>query len=84
MIVPPTPIANVATAPPGSRPGMMALAISPTRVPKPTQTRMSLAHCCAAAGSCMSMTLARFLVRRRKKFPQPLTSKAHLQSATSS
>ena len=33
MTLPPIPIASVATAPPGSRPGMMALASSPTTVP---------------------------------------------------
>ena len=35
--------------PPGSRPGMMALAARPTNVPKPTHSKSSLAACSARA-----------------------------------
>src|SRR4051812_5302885 len=43
ITVPPMPIISVATVPPGSRPGIIALANKPTSVPKPTHTSTSLA-----------------------------------------
>src|SRR5678815_1028939 len=53
MTVPPIPMASVATAPPGSLPGMMAFASRPVSVPKPTHSRMILAQsviCCINSG----------------------------------
>src|SRR5436190_3304150 len=53
MTVPPIPMASVATAPPGSLPGMMAFASSPVSVPNPTHSRMTLAQsvsCCINSG----------------------------------
>ncbi len=47
MNVPAMPISKVAMAPPGSRPGMMALANRPTTVPNPTQVRPWWIHSCA-------------------------------------
>src|SRR5580704_10401279 len=42
---PTIPIRVVPRAPPGSRPGMMALAARPTSVPKPTHSKTSWAAC---------------------------------------
>ena len=53
--LPPMPISMVPMAPPGSRPGMTALAASPTNVPNPTQTSKSLRLCSISVTSSPSM-----------------------------
>ena len=49
ITVPPIPMASVAMAPPGSRPGMIALARSPTTVPNPIHTSTVFAHAWACS-----------------------------------
>ncbi len=51
IMTPPMPMANVVRAPPGSRPGIMALANSPTSVPNPIHTSTSFTHWAACGGN---------------------------------
>src|SRR5262245_36693052 len=48
ITVPTIPKSSVTIEPPGSRPGMIALAASPTTVPKPIQVSTSCTQCCAS------------------------------------
>src|SRR5581483_10644583 len=74
MMVPAMPMARVATAPPGSRPGMTALANRPTSVPKPTQTRTKFAMFWSCSRKAWFSMVSLRDVRRLRKERFPVSS----------